>query len=936
MTQDSSKSVAGFALSLMARSAPGGGVKTESAGFGSQPDLAEALAPSAEQFVPRTLPSGLSRDEVASVASKVIGGEPLSSRETYLAEAIIIPDLRPAVLVQDNDFTIDHAAWSDYVAGTPEHARLAAALPSVGRIELVNNPGIPYGGTGFVVAPGLVMTNRHVAALFASGVGTRNLRFINQLGAGIDFQREYGMADPGTPIAVREVVMIHPYWDLALLRVEGLEDRAPLRFAAVEPDQNSPRRCAVIGYPAFDPRNPADVQNQVFNGIYNVKRLQPGLLNGRRPIDSFGKTVPAATHDASTLGGNSGSVIIEAASGLALGLHFAGLYRDTNFAVPACDLARDQRMIDAGIEFAPAGTAASGPWDAFWSRVSTEAADTTSPPSTVTSGAGAGGGGSGGGVVVLGAGDANGVRVRVPLEIELTIGVTGVSLGNAAAVASDTATEKMVEPYHDPIDLPRGGYDPDFLGVRVPLPTARHPGDCATLADGSIELTYYHFSVVMNRKRRLALFTASNVDARATAKQPEPGYKYTRAGLSGLGEGDVEKWFTDPRIRGVEQLPDRFFTKDRKAFDKGHLVRREDVAWGNSFSEVRRANGDTYFVTNCSPQTAGFNRSNRRDNWGALEDIVLKQAATERYCVFAGPVLKDSDPDFAGVDDLGAIAIKIPQKYWKIVVAREGESLKSYGFVIAQDLTDVAMEFAVPESWVPHMVRLSDLSAELDSIDFPPEVMAGDQFDAVREASETPALMEAVAAINAMAPIVPLTEAPAIGHGRFEGLPLRVEFDLDAENRRHAHTLGPLSYFTQAGTEWPVPVGSWLDGASIPQAFWSVIGGPFSGLYLEASVVHDYYCDHRVRQWRDVHRMFYEAMLCRGVGSFRAKVMYYAVYRFGPRWDIVEGVAGAAEPAETLSDAKAASIVEDARMIADQDPSLEAIEALAEKSAGTG
>ena len=39
-------------------------------------------------------------------------------------------------------------------------------------------------------------------------------------------------------------------------------------------------------------------------------------------------------------------------------------------------------------------------------------------------------------------------------------------------------------------------------------------------------------------------------------------------------------------------------------------------------------------------------------------------------------------------------------------------------------------------------------------------------------------------------------------------------------------------------------------------------------------------------------------------------------------------------PAETLSDTKAASIVDDARMIAETDPSLEAIEALAEKSAG--
>jgi tripartite-type tricarboxylate transporter receptor subunit TctC len=181
----------------------------------------------------------------------------------------------------------------------------------------------------------------------------------------------------------------------------------------------------------------------------------------------------------------------------------------------------------------------------------------------------------------------------------------------------------------------------------------------------------------MNAQRRLALFAASNVDASPAAKEPEPGYRYTRAGLTGLAEGDIEKWFTDPRIRGTEQLPDRFFTKDRKAFDKGHIVRREDVAWGTSFAEVRRANGDTYFVTNCSPQTAGFNRSNRRDNWGALEDLVLKQAKTERYCLFAGPVLKDDDPEFVGVDDLGGIKIRIPRKYWKVIVARDGDSLKT-------------------------------------------------------------------------------------------------------------------------------------------------------------------------------------------------------------------------------------------------------------------
>ena len=31
----------------------------------------------------------------------------------------------------------------------------------------------------------------------------------------------------------------------------------------------------------------------------------------------------------------------------------------------------------------------------------------------------------------------------------------------------------------------------------------------------------------------------------------------------------------------MHQLPDRFFTKDNKAFDKGHIFRREATTWGD-------------------------------------------------------------------------------------------------------------------------------------------------------------------------------------------------------------------------------------------------------------------------------------------------------------------------------------------------------------------
>src|SRR5262249_17871084 len=66
------------------------------------------------------------------------------------------------------------------------------------------------------------------------------------------------------------------------------------------------------------------------------------------------------------------------------------------------------------------------------------------------------------------------------------------------------------------------------------------------------------------------------------------------------------------------------------------------------------------------------------------------------------------------------------------------------------------------------------------------------------------------------------------------------------------------------------------------------VGGPFEGLYRNASIVHDTECDLQVRAWRDVHRMFYNGMRAGGVGRIKAMLMYAAVYRFGPRWKAIE------------------------------------------------
>ena len=123
--------------------------------------------------------------------------------------------------------------------------------------------------------------------------------------------------------------------------------------------------------------------------------------------------------------------------------------------------------------------------------------------------------------------------------------------------------------------------------------------------------------------------------------------------------------------------------------------------------------------------------------------------------------------------------------------------------------------------------------------------------------------------------------AAADTNGKFIGKLLIEALD----NGRDLKLIKKFSYRDPEGMVWSVPGGTVVNGASIPQAAWTVIGGPFSGKYRNASVIHDYYCLTKSRSWKAVHRAFYDAMSTSGVQGWRRNVMYAAVYQFGPRWE---------------------------------------------------
>ncbi|MDR2155703.1 MAG: DUF1353 domain-containing protein [Burkholderiaceae bacterium] len=94
----------------------------------------------------------------------------------------------------------------------------------------------------------------------------------------------------------------------------------------------------------------------------------------------------------------------------------------------------------------------------------------------------------------------------------------------------------------------------------------------------------------------------------------------------------------------------------------------------------------------------------------------------------------------------------------------------------------------------------------------------------------------------------------------------------------------PFAYIDPSGSRWEAPKGAIIDGASIPKFAWSIIGGPLEGKYRDSSVIHDVACNQKLRSWKDVHQAFYTGMLASGVSIVKAKIMYAAVYHFGPRW----------------------------------------------------
>jgi len=234
----------------------------------------------------------------------------------------------------------------------------------------------------------------------------------------------------------------------------------------------------------------------------------------------------------------------------------------------------------------------------------------------------------------------------------------------------------------DPDYSNRKGYDPSFLGEgkrSVPLPELSEglvaEATPRTDAEGEYVLPYHHFSLVMSKERKLAIFTAVNIDG-ASAQRIRR---------------DPDRWSLDPRLP-IELQTGEAVYRDND-LDRGHLVRRLDPAWGED-GAAKAANDDTFHFTNCAPQHSDFNQN--ATTWAGLEDYILDSADNEEFkvSVFSGPVFSDQDPDYRGV--------KLPRQFWKVVaMAKSPGLLSATAYLLSQEslMGDLKEAAAVEEEF---------------------------------------------------------------------------------------------------------------------------------------------------------------------------------------------------------------------------------------------
>jgi endonuclease G, mitochondrial len=298
--------------------------------------------------------------------------------------------------------------------------------------------------------------------------------------------------------------------------------------------------------------------------------------------------------------------------------------------------------------------------------------------------------------------DANGAATDMMLGLHFA-GETVEPAEYALACYASSVFEKLeiealgADPSGGPVEnLLTVGFDRNFLpGQTIELPAAETDevaADYSPTRSGARIRDYVHFSLAMSASRRFARWVAWNIDGGSIKKLSRKGIPFV----------------VDPEYGLDQQVDDDLYRANR--LDRGHVARRADLLWGE-LPEASRANVDSFFFTNITPQLDDFNQGSRGGVWGRLEDAIFADADVDdlRVSALGGPIFKPNDFRYRDV--------LVPRSFWKIIAYVENGTLTAKAFVLTQDDLESKLESLGLEEFKVFQVTVTDLS-ERTSLDF--------------------------------------------------------------------------------------------------------------------------------------------------------------------------------------------------------------------------
>lgn len=281
----------------------------------------------------------------------------------------------------------------------------------------------------------------------------------------------------------------------------------------------------------------------------------------------------------------------------------------------------------------------------------------------------------------------------------------GQAVGRGGVLETFEIVHRKIELFPDDT-----GYNDRFLAghvIPLPTPSAHLRQELAPRLDRPEEflLPFRHFTTAMHAGRRLPVFAAVNIDGKKVPAGAMP---------------KRPPWSFDPRIDESHQPDDSIFSQ---MLQRGHMAAREYVFWGSGAAEIEQADIHSFTLTNVCPQIQRFNAT---VEWFKVEREVAQGAQHEglRVTEFVGPILRSTDPSYDDLRGSGSTAtigtgIRIPLRFWKIVCWVEHGALKHVAFLLDQrDELQAAgpleMTLAVPVGVTPSTVKeiegLTDLT----------------------------------------------------------------------------------------------------------------------------------------------------------------------------------------------------------------------------------